>query len=65
VEDGAFVILWCLWREMNDRSFEDRERTLKGIMSLFFNTLYLWIAAFVSHLVISYFDFLVLFILDL
>jgi hypothetical protein len=56
-------LLWCLWREMNDRSFEDRERTLEEIKSLFFYTLYLWTAAFVSPLVISYHDFLVLFFL--
>jgi hypothetical protein len=51
----------CLWREMNDRSFENRDKTLEEIKSLFFNTLYLRIAAFVSPLVISYHDFLVLF----
>jgi hypothetical protein len=56
-------ISWCLWRKMNDRSFEDCERSLEEIKSLFFNTLYLWTTAFVSHLmiVISYHDFLVLF----
>jgi hypothetical protein len=43
--------------EMNDRSFEDHERTLENIKSLFFNKLYLWTAAFVSPLVISYYDF--------
>jgi hypothetical protein len=46
---------------MNDLSFEDRERTLEEIKSLFFDTLYLWTAAFVSHFVIRYDDFLVLF----
>jgi hypothetical protein len=46
---------------MNDRSFEDRGKTLEEIKSLFFNTLYLWTADFVSALVISYHDFLVLF----
>jgi hypothetical protein len=45
---------------MNDRSFENREGTLEEIKSLFFNTLYLWIAAFVYPLVFSYHDFLVL-----
>jgi len=34
-------LLWCLWREKNDRSFEDRNRTSKDIKSLFFNILYL------------------------
>jgi len=45
---------------MNDRSFENREGTLEEIKSLFFNTLYLRIAAFVYPLVFSYHDFLVL-----
>jgi hypothetical protein len=54
-------LLWCLWREMNDKSFEDRKWTLEEINSLFFNALYLWTAAFVSPLLISYYDFLVLF----
>lgn len=38
---------------MNDRNFEDRERALEEIKSLFFNILYLWTADFVSPLVIS------------
>jgi hypothetical protein len=25
------VLSWCLWREKNDRSFEDRERILEEI----------------------------------
>jgi hypothetical protein len=24
-------LLWCLWKEQNDRSFEDREMTLEEI----------------------------------
>jgi hypothetical protein len=43
---------------MNDISFEDRERTLEDIKSLFFKTLYLWKTTYVS---ISYSDLLVLF----
>jgi hypothetical protein len=42
-------------------SMEDKERTLEEIKSLFFNTLYLWTAAFVSPLLISYHDFLIIF----
>jgi hypothetical protein len=34
-------LLWCLWREINYRSFEDREKTLEEIKALFFYTLYL------------------------
>jgi hypothetical protein len=53
-------LLWCLWMERNDKNFEDHERTLDQKKSLFFNTLYLWTATYVSPLVISYHDFLVL-----
>jgi hypothetical protein len=45
---------------MND-NFKDRESTLEKIKFLFFNTLHLWTTAFVSLLVISYHDCLVLF----
>lgn len=41
---------------------EDRERTLKDTKFLFFNTF--WTVAFVSRLVIHYYDFLVLFALS-
>lgn len=57
----SLCLLWYLWRERNDRSFEYHERTLEKIKSLFYNILYLWI--FVSSLVISYHDCLVLFAL--
>lgn len=41
-------LLWCLWREMNNKSFENRKRTIEEIKPLFFNTLYLWIAAVIT-----------------
>jgi hypothetical protein len=53
-------LLWCLWREKNDGCFEDCDGTLEELKSLFFN-MYLWIATYISPLVISYYDFLVLF----
>jgi hypothetical protein len=53
-------LFWCLWREMNDRNFEDREDAGE-ILSLFYETLYLWTAALVSPLLITYSDFLVCF----
>jgi hypothetical protein len=46
---------------MNNISFEDRERTLEEIKSLFFKTLNLWTVAYVSPLTISYSDLFVLF----
>jgi hypothetical protein len=51
-------LLWCLWREKNDRCFEDREKTSEELKSLFFNTLYLMIATYIAHLVICFHDFL-------
>jgi hypothetical protein len=58
---NLMILTFSSWRERNDRCFEDRERTLEKIKSLFFNTLHLWTAAYVSHLVISFHDFLFLF----
>jgi hypothetical protein len=46
------------WREKNDSSFDDRERTLEEFLSFFFNALYLWTMAFVSSLVLNFHDFL-------
>jgi hypothetical protein len=54
-------LLWCLWRECNDRQFEDKERTIEEFISFFFHSLYSWSAAFLAHLVFSFNDFLVLF----
>jgi hypothetical protein len=51
----------CLWREMNYRCFDECERTLEELQSCFFNTLYLWTAAYIFPLVISFYDFFVLF----
>jgi len=51
-------LFWCLKKEMNDRNFEDRERSMADIISLFFETLYFWMAAYMSPLSISFNDFL-------
>jgi hypothetical protein len=50
---------------MYDRSFEDRWRTLEEInlfiyLLLFFNALYLWTSTFISPLVTSFHEILVL-----
>jgi hypothetical protein len=59
---------WCIRAfygvyggKKNDMSFEDRERTLEEIKSLFFNTLYLWTPTSVFPSVISYHEFIVFF----
>jgi hypothetical protein len=54
-------LIWCLWRERNDRNFEDKERTFEEFRTLFFYSLYTWTAAFLAPLVITFLDFLVLF----
>jgi len=35
---------------MNDRNFEDMERTMGDVIFTFFETLYLWMTAYMSHL---------------
>jgi len=34
-------LLWCVWKEMNNRCFEDLERSLEDILASFLHTLYL------------------------
>jgi hypothetical protein len=53
-------LLWCLWRESNDRNFKDRELMLEDLKSFFFFP-YTWIAVFLAPLVTSFKDFLVIF----
>jgi hypothetical protein len=54
-------LFWCVWNERNNRCFEDLERSLEDILSLFFRTLYFCTVAFVSPLLLSFCDFLVRF----
>ena len=35
-------VMWCIWQEHNERTFEDKERTTEEIRILFFSTLFLW-----------------------
>ena len=37
-------LMLCIWRERNDRNFEDRNRTMVELKAFFFNTLYQWMA---------------------
>jgi hypothetical protein len=51
-------VMWCLWRERNARSFEDRESGLLELKKLALHTLFSWRVTW-SHLhVYTYFDFL-------
>jgi hypothetical protein len=54
-------LFWAIWREMNNKRFEDLERPLEDIISYFFHTWYLWTTTFLSPLMISYDDFFVRF----
>jgi hypothetical protein len=54
-------LMWCLWKEQNDRNFEDKERTFEELKTFVFYSLYTWTAAFLASLVISFHNFLVLF----
>jgi hypothetical protein len=53
--------LKCLWRERNDRQFEDKERTIEKLISFFFHSFYSWTVVFLAPLVFSFNDFLILF----
>jgi hypothetical protein len=57
-------LFWCLWQEMNNRCFEDLERSLEDFLSYCFHTLYLWTVAHLSPVSISYDDFLTRFSLS-
>jgi hypothetical protein len=47
-------LFWCLWREMNNKSFGDLESSLKEILSSFYHTMYLWSSAYMYPLSFSF-----------
>jgi hypothetical protein len=51
-------LLWCLWRERNNRQFKNKERTIEELITFFF---FSWTVTFLAPLVFSFNDFLVLF----
>jgi nitrogen fixation-related uncharacterized protein len=55
---ALICLFWCLWREMNNRSFEDLESTLEEILFSFYLTLYFWTMAYVHLLSFSFDDLL-------
>ena len=54
-------LMWCVWRERNDRNFDNLERTLEEIKSFFFYSLFTWTFAYLALIVISFSNFLALF----
>jgi hypothetical protein len=57
-------LFWCLWKEINNRCFEDLERLLEDILASFFRSFVLCIFGLwlVSPLSLSFVDFLVFFL---
>jgi hypothetical protein len=51
-------IMWCIWRERNDRRFEDSSRSSEDLLRFFFFTLFTWTAGWLAPRVISFVDFL-------
>ena len=38
-------VMWCLWRERNERTFEGCEQNISELKTLLFRTLFDWMAA--------------------
>ncbi|XP_022865490.1 uncharacterized protein LOC111385340 [Olea europaea var. sylvestris] len=51
-------IVWCIWRERNDRYFEDQTKTTEQIRELFYLTLYTWFNAVAKNPVVGLSNFL-------
>ena len=51
-------IFWSIWRERNNRYFEDLESSMEAILASLLFSLYSWTVTFLSPLYFSYADFL-------
>jgi hypothetical protein len=61
MKDGFILPFMVSLREMNDRSFENHERTMVELKIFFFNTLYLWTIVLEFPNVLDFYVFLDLF----
>jgi len=59
-------LMWCIWKERNNRCFEDSERAMPNYKLLFFRTLLEWFSVWRNHSfsLLDFIDF-VIFVLDL
>jgi hypothetical protein len=57
-------ILWCIWRERNNRCFEGLSRTREELLHFFLVTLFSWTTGWLAPRVISFVDFLSFFSLS-
>jgi hypothetical protein len=46
-------LIWYLWKEQNNRKFEDLKRTLEEFKFFFFHSLFSWIATYLALLVLA------------
>ena len=49
-------LMLCIWRERNNRCFEDSERTIANLELFFFKTLLDWMSIIESHSISSVYD---------
>ena len=49
-------LMWCLWREINSRCFEDNERSISDLKLIFFWTLLYWLSALRNQSFSSFLD---------
>ena len=49
-------LMWCIWREKNNRCFKDSERILVDLKLLFFKTLSEWVFIIGSRSIFSVYD---------
>jgi hypothetical protein len=57
--------MWCIWRERNARSFDDRENGLLDLKKLVLQTLYSWRVAWHTSIVSTFFGFMFFFLYGL
>jgi len=50
-------LMWCIWRERNARSFEDREMAMLELKKMMFQSLYTWIIVFIRFSVSNFSEF--------
>jgi hypothetical protein len=53
----SLSLMWYIWRERNDRNFEDRERKVTELKRPYFNSLFHWIATYDCFHIFGFHDF--------
>ena len=51
-------IMWCIWRERNDRCFEDSSMSSEELLHFFLFTLFTWTESWLALWVFNFADFL-------